>query len=190
VSLALIGSLVAQVTTTTAPTVNVQSKNPILPAGNEIVWGTFSFLVLFVLMAKFAFPAVRKSMDARTERIRNNLDEAERIRGDAQQILADYQRQLNDARSEANRIIEEARQAAEQLRQELVRRAEAEVAELRQRNAAELRAAQERAIGELQAQVRNLAVDLAEKVVGESLDRERNLRLVDQFIAQLNASPS
>jgi F-type H+-transporting ATPase subunit b len=188
VSLAL-GVLVAQTTTTTTAA-NVQSKNPILPAGNEIVWGVVSFVVLFVLMAKFAFPAVKKAMEARTERIRTNLDEAERVRSDAQQILADYQRQLNDARSEANRVIEEARQAAEQLRQELVRRAEAEVAELRQRSAAELRAAQERAISELRAQVRTLAVELAEKVVGENLDRDRNLRLVDQFIAQLNASAS
>jgi F-type H+-transporting ATPase subunit b len=186
VSLAL-GVLVAQTTTTVQ---NVQSKNPILPAGNEIVWGTISFVVLFILMAKFAFPAVRKAMEARTERIRNNLDEAERVRGDAQQILADYQRQLNDARSEANRIIEEARQAADQLRQELVRRAEAEVAELRERNAADLRAAQERAISELQSQVRTLAVDLAEKVVGANLDRESNLRLVDRFIEELNATSS
>ena len=187
-SLAL-GVLVAQ-TTTTVPTVNVQSKNPILPAGNEILWGTVSFFVLLILMAKFAFPAVRKAMEARTERIRNNLDEAERVRSDAQQILADYQRQLNDARSEANRIIEEARQAADQLRQELVRRAEAEVAELRERNAADLRAAQERAISELQSQVRTLAVDLAAKVVGANLDRESNLRLVDRFIEELNATSS
>ena len=185
----VLGVLVAQATTTTTVP-NVQSKNPILPAGNEIVWGVVSFAVLFILMAKFAFPAVRNSMEARTERIRNNLDEAERVRSDAQQILEDYQRQLNDARTEANRVIEEARQAADQLRQELVRRAEAEVAELRERNAADLRAAQERAISELQSQVRTLAVDLAEKIVGENLDRDRNLRLVDQFIAELNSTSS
>ncbi|HSS09709.1 MAG TPA: hypothetical protein VLL25_07485, partial [Acidimicrobiales bacterium] len=86
------------------------------------------------------------------------------------------------------RIIEEARQAAEQLRQDMVRRADEEVAELRRRNAGDLQIAQERAISQLQSQVRNLAIELAEKVVGQNLDRDRNLQLVDQYIAELNAT--
>jgi F-type H+-transporting ATPase subunit b len=169
-------------------TPNVQSKNPILPSGAEIVWGTVSFVVLFAVLAKYAFPAVNKAMVARTEKIRNNLDEAQKVRDEAETILTDYQRQLADARGEANRIIEEARQAAEQLRQDMVRRADEEVAELRQRNAEDLRAAQERAISQLQSQVRNLALELAEKVVGANLDRDRNLQLVDQYITELQAS--
>ncbi len=177
--------LVAQTTSTTAPA--PQSKNPILPSTPEIVWGVFSFVLLFIILAKFAFPAVNQMMQARTEKIRNNIDEADKIRSEAEQILADYQRQLADARNEANRIIEEARQAADQLRKDMVRRADEEVAALRQRNAAELQMAQERAISQLQSQVRDLALELAEKVVGANLDRERNLALVDQYIAELNA---
>jgi F-type H+-transporting ATPase subunit b len=187
VHLASIGLLVAQATTSTT-TVNVQSKNPILPSTAEIFWGTVSFVILFAIMAKFAFPAVNKLMQARTERIRNNIDEAQTVRDEAEQILSDYQRQLADARNESNRIIEEARQAAEQLRQDMVRRADEEVAELRRRNAEDLQIAQERAISQLQSQVRNLAIELAEKVVGQNLDRDRNLRLVDQYIAELNAT--
>jgi F-type H+-transporting ATPase subunit b len=186
VFLTLAGQFVAQATTTTVP--NVQSKNPIIPSVPEIVWGVVSFVLLFAILAKFAFPAVNKTMQARTEKIRSNIDEAQKVRNDAEQILADYQRQLADARNEANRIIEEARQAAEQLRQDMVRRADAEVAELRQRNAADLQAAQERAIAQLQSQVRGLALELAEKVIGANLDRDRNLTLVDQYIAELNAS--
>jgi F-type H+-transporting ATPase subunit b len=183
--LGIIG-LVAQAATTTTTAGNVQSKNPILPSGAEIVWGVISFVVLLAILWKFAFPAVVKTMQGRTERIRNNIDEAQKVRDDAEHILADYQRQLADARNEANRIIEEARQAAEQVRQDMVRRADEEVAELRRRNASDLQVAQERAISQLQDQVRNLALDLAEKVVGANLDRERNLVLIDQYIAELN----
>jgi F-type H+-transporting ATPase subunit b len=186
VYLATAGLLAQATPSTTAPT--AISKNPILPAGNEILWGTFSFVVLFVILWKFAFPAVNKQMQARTEKIRNNIDEAQQVRNEAEQILADYQRQLADARGEANRIIEEARQAAEQLRHDMVRRADEEVAELRQRNAADLQTAQERAIGQLQSQVRNLALELAEKVIGANLDKDRNLALVDQYIAELNST--
>jgi F-type H+-transporting ATPase subunit b len=186
VYLAAAGLLAQATPSTTAPT--AISKNPILPAGNEILWGTFSFVVLFLILWKFAFPAVNKQMQARTEKIRNNIDEAQQVRNEAEQILADYQRQLADARGEANRIIEEARQAAEQLRHDMVRRADEEVAELRQRNAADLQTAQERAIGQLQSQVRNLALELAEKVIGANLDKDRNLALVDQYIAELNST--
>ncbi len=105
-------------------------------------------------MWKFAFPSVQKAMQARTDKIRSNLDEAEKVRSDAQMILAEYQKQLADARAEANRIIEEARQAADQLRQDMVRRADEEVAELRRRNMEDLKAAQDRVMGQLQLQVR------------------------------------
>jgi F-type H+-transporting ATPase subunit b len=182
--------LVTQAATTTTTAANVQSKNPILPSGAEIVWGTFSFVLLLVLLWKFAFPAVTAAMQARTERIRQNIDEAQKVRNDAEQILADYQRQLADARNEANRIIEEARQAAEQVRQDMVRRADEEVAELRRRNVADLQVAQERAISQLQNQVRTLALELAEKVIGANLDRDRNMTLIDQYIAELNAQPA
>ena len=183
----MIGVLVAQATPPTT-TVNVQSRNPIAPSGAEIAWGLVWFVILLAVLWKFAFPAVNNMMHNRTERIRNNIDEAQKVRDEAEQILTDYQRQLADARNESNRIIEEARQAAEQLRHDMVRRADDEVAELRRRNAEDLQIAQERAIAQLQSQVRNLAIELAEKVVGQNLDRDRNLQLVDQYIAELNAT--
>ncbi len=178
----------ADTTTTAAPA--QQAPNPILPSSTEILWGTVAFAVLVVLMWKFAFPSVQKAMQARTDKIRSNLDEAERVRQEASMILEEYQKQLADARSEANRIIEEARQAADQLRQDMVRRADEEVAELRRRSIEDLKAAQERVMGQLQLQVRDLAIDLAEKVVGANLDRTRNLALVDQLIAELEARPA
>jgi F-type H+-transporting ATPase subunit b len=181
--------LAAQTTDTTAAPAQ-QAPNPILPSSTEIIWGTLAFAILVVLMWKFAFPSVQKAMQARTDKIRSNLDEAEKVRQEASMILEEYQKQLADARSEANRIIEEARQAADQLRQDMVRRADEEVAELRRRSIEDLKAAQERVMGQLQLQVRDLAIDLAEKVVGANLDRTRNLALVDQLIAELEARPA
>jgi F-type H+-transporting ATPase subunit b len=141
------------------------APNPILPATNELVFGALSFAVLFGLMYKFAFPAVTNAMQARTNRIRENLDDAERVRTEAQTILEEYQRQLADARNEANRIIEEARQTAEQLRRDLMQRAEAEVQELKARTQDDINAARDRTMNELRAQVAALAIELAEKVV-------------------------
>src|SRR5438270_9619057 len=138
-----------------------KAPNPILPSTNEILWGLGAFIVLFAVMYKFAYPGVVKAMHDRTDRIRRNLDDAERVRGEAQTILEEYQRQLNDARGEANRVIEEARQTADSLRRDLMARAEAEVAELRQRTQEDIRSAQERAMAELRSAVADMAINAA-----------------------------
>jgi F-type H+-transporting ATPase subunit b len=164
-----------------------KAPSPILPATNELVWGVISFVVLFGALAKFAYPAIKKAMEDRTNKIRDSIDEAEKVRTEAQTILEDYQRQLANARNEANRIIEEARQTADQLRQDLMQRAEQEATELRQRVQDEMAATQERMLAELRSQIRDLAIGAAEKVIERNLDRDTNLALVDSFIEQVTA---
>ena len=162
-----------------------EAHNPILPETSELFYASFAFLVLFALMWKFAFPAVQKAMDARTQKIRDNLDEAERTKTEAQRILEDYQQQLADAKNESARIIEEARQTAEQMRRDLMVRAEAEVNALRDRTRQEIDAAQQRAVADLRAQVSELAIGAAEVVVQRNLDRETNRALVERYIEQV-----
>jgi F-type H+-transporting ATPase subunit b len=165
-----------------------KAPSPILPATNELVWGGIAFFLMLGVMWKFAYPPIKSALEARTQRIRDNLDEAERTKNDAQRILDDYQRQLADAKNESSRIIEEARQTAEQMRKDLIARAEAEAAELRQRNQAEIRAATERLMVDIQVQVRNLAIELAEKVVEKNLDRDTQLALIESYINQVGSS--
>jgi F-type H+-transporting ATPase subunit b len=181
----LVHAATTTATTVAAPT--AQSKNPILPSTPELVWGSLSFLVVFLVMRLYAFPAVKKTMEARTERIRQSLDSADKAKADAQSVLDDYQRQLADAKNEANRIIEEARQTADQLRRDLMAKAETEATELRQRAAADIDAAKDRALADLRTQVTTLAIDLAEKVVERNLDRQTNTELVESYIRQVGS---
>jgi F-type H+-transporting ATPase subunit b len=157
-------------------------NNPILPATNEVIWGALSFALLVALMAKLGYPAVKAAMDDRTERIRSAIDEADATKAQAEAVLVDYQRQVADAKGEAARIIEEARQTADALKRDLTARAEAEAVELRQRNAEQIAAERERVMAELQGQVATLAIELAEKVVGGSLDQQRSLQLIEAYI--------
>jgi F-type H+-transporting ATPase subunit b len=163
-------------------------NNPILPAANELIWGTLAFLVLVVLMTKKGYPAVKSAMDERTAHIRTAVEEADATKAQAQTILVDYQRQVADAKGEAARIIEEARQTADTLRRDLTARAEAEAVELRQRNAEQIAAERERVMAELQGQVATLAIELAEKVVGGSLDQERSMRLIESYINEVGTN--
>jgi F-type H+-transporting ATPase subunit b len=179
--------LLAQATTNTT-TVNVQSKNPILPSVPELLWGIGAFAILFVVMAIYAFPAVQKAMIARTEKIRSSLDEAEHAKAEADTILDEYQRKLADARNESNRIIEEARQAADAVRQELIARAEADALELRQRTQQDLEAAQKQALENLKQQVARIAVGAAEKIIERNLDEATQQALVENFINSLEST--
>lgn len=164
-----------------------EAPNPILPTTNELLWGAFAFIVLFGLFAWKGVPAVKGAMDARAQKISDSLDEAEKAKTDAESILAEYQRQLADARVEASRVIEEARGQAEQVRRDLIAKAEAEVSELRQRNAEAVTAERGRVMGEMQGQVAALAIELAEKVVESNLDREANTRLIENYINRVGA---
>ena len=165
-----------------------EAPSPILPETNEIIWGGIAFLIILGALWKFGLPAVTKAMDARTERIRSSLDEAEQAKTDAESLKADYQRQVNEARSEAARIVEEARQQADAVRRDLTSRAEAEAQDLRRRNAEQLEAERARVLGELRGQVAVLAVDAAERVVRANLDSEANRRLVEDYINNLSGA--
>ena len=162
-----------------------EEVNPILPEINEIIWGGLTFALLFIVLRMFAFPAIKKSLKAREDRIRGDLEAAEQAKAEAQSVLEDYQRQLADARNEAGRIIEESRRAADDLRKELMAKAESEAAELRTRAQADIDATIAQAKADLQRQVAGFAVTLAEKIVERSLDRDAQQGLIDRYIDEL-----
>jgi F-type H+-transporting ATPase subunit b len=167
-----------------------EAPNPILPATSELVWGTISFAALMFILYKYAYPQVRKMMDNRTERIRSDLQAAESAKGEAEQVLAEYRAQLNDARAEAGRIIEEARQAADRLKRDQETRLQTELAELRARAVADIESAKAQAVSDLRGEVAQLAIGAAETVVQRSLDEATQTQLIEDYINQVAANRS
>jgi F-type H+-transporting ATPase subunit b len=161
-----------------------KAPSPLKPENNEIIWGSAAFAVLLLAMWKWGVPAVKNMERAREERIRNDLEGAERARSAAAAEKTQYERQLADARNEAGRIIEEARQAAERVRQDLVARAEADANEVRQRAQADITNQRSQALAQLRDEVAQLSIDLASRIVERNLDNDTNRQLVDSFIEQ------
>lgn len=164
-----------------------EAPNPILPETKEIVAGALSFTILFLALYKLAFPAIRKAMDERSEKIRSDLDRADTAKSEAEATAAEYQQKLGEARTEAAQIMEEARQAADQYRDQRKTEADAEITELKERAAADVEAAKSQALADLRSEVADLAIGAAEQVVGHSLDRDTNVALVEQYIDQVGA---
>ena len=152
------------------------------PEPAELLWGGVAFLIVLFVLAKFAFPALKKGMKAREEKIRSDLEGAEKARLDAEAERASYTSQLGDARGEANRIVEEARTAAERVRADVLAKAETDAAETRQRAAEDVRLARERAMSDLQSQVGDISIGLAEKIVERNLDPATQRDLVESYI--------
>ena len=165
-----------------------KAPNPLIPGINEIIWGTAAFAVLLVAMWKWGVPAVKNMEAAREDRIRNDLEGAEKARTEAEAEKAQYLTQIAGAREEAGRIIEEARQSAEQVRRDLIARAETEANEVRERAQVDIAAQQQRALTELRTDVAQLSIDLAERIVERNLDRDTQLQLVDSFINQVGSN--
>jgi F-type H+-transporting ATPase subunit b len=162
-----------------------EEPSPIFPATNELIWGTIAFLILLFLMYRTVFPSINKAFQDRRANIEGKLEEAERERSEAEQLLEQYRRRLRDAEDQTQRILEEARANAERVRRDLLGKAEADAGRELDRARQAIRAERDQAIRQLRNEVGTLAVELATRVVGDSLDRERQLRLVDQYIDEL-----
>jgi F-type H+-transporting ATPase subunit b len=161
------------------------AQSPILPAWNELIWGTIAFLILLVLMYRTVFPSVNQAFKDRRANIEGKLEQAEKDRAEASQLLEQYRRRLRDAEDETGRILEEARTNAERVRRELRAKAEADAGRELDRARQAIRAERDQAVRQLRNEVGTLAVELATRVVGDSLDRDRQLRLVDEYIDEL-----
>jgi F-type H+-transporting ATPase subunit b len=165
-----------------------KAPSPLLPGTNEILWGSAAFLVLLVAMWKFGVPAVKNMEKAREDRIRNDLEGAEKARAEADAEKAQYLAQIADAKNEAGRLIEEARQAAERVRADLVARAEQEANDIRARAQADIANQTNQAMAQLRTDVAALSIDLASRIVERNLDNDANRQLVDSFIDQVARS--
>ena len=165
-----------------------EAPSPIVPETNELIWGGFGFLLVFAFLFWKGYPAIKKTMDDRTEKIRGDLESAEAQRVEAEKVLAGYNSQLTDARNESARIIEEARQTADSVRTERIAAIDGEIAEMRQRAASEVEASKAQAMADLRGEVTALAIGAAERVVERNLDDATNRALIDSYIDSVGAS--
>lgn len=159
----------------------------ILPATAELIWGAICFVVVAFLLTRFAFPKLREAVEAREKTIQDALEDTERSRNEAQKLLDDYKKQLSEARSEANRVIEEARRQAEDVRKDLVAKAEKDAQAVVSRAQQQIEAERNRTVQELQGQIADMSIELAEKVVGRSLDGQSQRELVEAYIKEVSS---
>ena len=163
--------------------------NPIIPLWQELVLGTIAFAILCFVLMKYVFPRMEQTFQARVEAIEGGIQRAEAAQAEANRLLEQYKTQLAEARTEAARIRDEARADAEGIRNDVLAKAQEERDRIIAAGKEQLAAERATIVRELRAELGTLAVELAGRIVGESLaDEARQRGTVDRFLADLETS--
>ena len=148
-----------------------------------LIVSALNFIVLFVIFWSFSFKPVTKMLTDRRDRIEQGLKDAEQARADRENAEAERVATLAEARKEANDILSRAQRVSQETRDTDIAATRAELERMRERAAGDIEAEKQRAITELRAEVADLALAAASRVVGESLTDQRQRRLVEEFLA-------
>jgi len=143
-----------------------------------------NFAVLAVILYFFAYKKILGVLDERSNRIKDSLEEADRVRMQAQEQTAEMQRTLDEGRQAGQQVLQEAREAAERYReaQQAIARTQAE--ELLERARAEIGTERDAALEQVRAQFAGLAVTAAERIIHRSLDESTHRDLIDEVLAE------
>ena len=153
--------------------------------GWKLAIQAFNFLLLLFILQRFAYKPIVGMLDERSRRIRSDLDEARRLREEAERDRETYRQQLNRSRDEARSVLEEANNVAARIREQAILDAEQQNAVTLQRARDEIAREKEHAIAELRREVGDLAIRVATQVVGRTIDANDQQRLVDEALANV-----
>jgi F-type H+-transporting ATPase subunit b len=177
---------------TTAAAQEGAAETPSLLSPNLglMVWTLVIFILLFIVLRRFAFPPILEAVEARERALEAAIEGAKRDREEAARLLAEQRAQLEQSRGEAQRLLAEGRAAAEKMRADLLGQARAEAEEAKNRALRDIDAERERAIADLRREAVDLALAGASKVIERNLDDAANRQLVESFLSSVAASPA
>jgi F-type H+-transporting ATPase subunit b len=165
------------------------ASNPLIQVTPGLmIWTIVCFLFVLVVLRKFAFAPIQKTIDDRRERIRQAIEEADRAREEARNLLEEHRRLVGQAKTEAEEILAEARKVADAGAQRAREETEAD----RQRRLEETRRqidqATQQALGQIRDEIGKLSVLAAEKITRKSLTGADQQRLIDEALAEIDFS--
>src|SRR4030042_1767323 len=151
-----------------------------------LLWATLVAFALFAwILGKFAWGPLLKIVDDREKTIREQVDSAQLAAAEAKDLLAQHQEMLQGAGREREEVLPKAGKEAEQVRTDLVTKARADADQVLVRTREQMGREKDQAIAELRAQVADIAVEAASRIVKSSLTEEAQRKLVDDYIKEL-----
>lgn len=143
-----------------------------------------NFIILLGILFLFAYKPVLRALDARSERIRESLEAAQRAQEEAATSRTAIEEQVNEARRQGQQMLDQAREAADRYREEEMARARQEAQDFSDRARTDIQRERDAAVAEVRANFGDLAITAAERVIRRSLDRQAHEELVSQVLEE------
>jgi F-type H+-transporting ATPase subunit b len=153
-----------------------------------MIWTLIAFAITFFVLRKYAFGPIQNAIDTRRERIRQSIEEADRAREEARNLLEEHRKLVGKAKSEAEEILAEARRISEAQRERVREETEADRQRRLEDTKRQIEAETQRALEQIRAEVAELALVATSKVTGKVLDREDHRKLIEDAIGDLDFS--
>jgi F-type H+-transporting ATPase subunit b len=160
---------------------NLLSVNPGL-----IFWTIVTFIVLLLLLKKFVWGPIIDAVDRREQSIKDMIDEAEKTRNEAQEILKGYEDKLAGARDEMNKLIEDGKTRAGKASDEILSKAKSEAELQVERAKSEITRERHKAVEELKAQVVKISLSAASRLIKRNLAEQDHRDLIEQTISEID----
>ena len=160
--------------------------NLLSPNGGLMFWTIVIFVILLVVLSRFAFKPMLSAVEARERALQQAIDDAKRDREEAERVLAEHRAQVEKARSEAQTLIADGRATAEKLRGDLLEQTKVQQQEILDRARREIETEKTNAIAALRREAVDLAIAGAGKVIERNLDNDANRKLVESYLGSVS----
>jgi F-type H+-transporting ATPase subunit b len=159
----------------------------VIQIDGTVIVELITFLLMLAILARYVYPEIVRLAEARQRVVAEQLKEAEESRADAEARLKEAEAKLVDARKTAQSVIDAATKSGEQLRQELRQKAEEESKRTVDAARKEIEAERDEAVRSVRSEVAELVVAATEKVIGETLDDDKQRKLIDRAIQEVSS---
>lgn len=151
-----------------------------------IIWTWITFLLVLAILGASTWKIILKGLNARADKIQEDLEEAEKTRENAKKSLAAYREQIDNAKAEASSIIESARIEANRVRDKIINNAREEAEVNKNKIMSEIDRSREEAMNSIKKQAVDIAIVMAETILKRNISKEDNQALINEFINNSN----
>ena len=151
-----------------------------------IIWTVITFICLLILLRVLAWKPILSALSEREKFIKDSLDKAEKAQKDAEQLMQENQARLAKSEEEAQKIIAQGRVYSEKLKNQMLEESKSEAKKMIEQASSEIERKNQEAFNSLKSQIADIAINAAEKIIKESLDKEKHSKIVDKYIDEIS----
>ncbi len=152
-----------------------------------LLWTVITFAVLLLILWKTAWKPIVEALDARSERIRGDLSNADRARQEAEELLQKHKEMMDKAKEEATGIIEKSKIEAEKIRNDIIEKANSDARQIAESTKNEITIAKDNALAELKSEIVNISTDIASKIINKNLNPDDQKSIINETLDKIGS---